>query len=309
MKLYYCDIPNFGDALNVWLWPRLLPGAFDDASESPLFVGIGTLLDKAVLPKKRKKIVFSAGAGYGRRPRHIDDTYTIYCVRGPLTAKSLGLSPEKAITDGAVLCTQFYRPPSDEKRHQVSFVPHWSTLRNWDWPAMCRDIGFHYIDPGCGVEPFLDQVAASELVVAEAMHGAIAADLLRVPWIPLKSYPRTLAFKWRDWCQSLELEYNPCRLPCLYSGKRVSDKMIDMVPGTVTRRALKRAGIERVARGLVETVVRKANRTRSARVAQALRAIPHHHPRYLSDAAVLEDREQRLLQQLDRLRRDTTTRE
>src|SRR5439155_10040399 len=45
----------------------------------------------------------------------------------------------------------------------------------------------------------------------ESLHGAIVADALRVPWVPLRirRNPHTSPFKWEDWCSSMELPYGP----------------------------------------------------------------------------------------------------
>ena len=40
------------------------------------------------------------------------------------------------------------------------------------------------------------------------MHGAIIADTLRIPWIPISTRPSINTFKWLDWCESMELEYS-----------------------------------------------------------------------------------------------------
>ena len=104
MNLYFyrsrSGIRNFGDELNPWLWPRLLGSAID-TDEKVLLVGIGTILDSRI-PERPAKVVFGSGAGYGQ-PLKIDDRYSIYCVRGPITAASLGLDRRLAITDSAQL--------------------------------------------------------------------------------------------------------------------------------------------------------------------------------------------------------------
>ena len=44
------------------------------------------------MPDAPKKLVFGTGFGYGGVPR-LDESWIFYCVRGPRTARALGLDP------------------------------------------------------------------------------------------------------------------------------------------------------------------------------------------------------------------------
>jgi hypothetical protein len=78
-----------------------------------------------------------------------------------------------------------------------------------DLEEVCASAGVNYINPSGGVEYVLAGIQGSEMVIAEAMHGAIVADALGIPWVPVRIYSQILALKWWDWCKSLGLEYNP----------------------------------------------------------------------------------------------------
>ena len=214
MKLFYYRDPegNFGDDLNAWLWPRLIPELLDD-DESALFVGIGSILDRRI-PQEPRKVVFGTGVGYGLLPV-LDERWQICCVRGPLTAKALGLPADVSLTDPAALVRTVWPSPT-AKTHAVSFIPHFRSPRRaeaagFDLAELCASQGINYIDPHGRVEDVLDSLASSELVLAEAMHGAIVADALRVSWVPIQIFDQILNLKWQDWCASLGMQYNPFR--------------------------------------------------------------------------------------------------
>ena len=233
MKLYYFKKSggNFGDDLNNWLWRELFPDAFD-GDDKKVFFGIGTIINDRIYDRAANAdriIIFSSGVGYGKTPLKnlptIGNDWKVYCLRGPLSAKALGLSPEVAITDGAVLIRRLFKPHG-KKTHKFSYMPHvdQANKNGQGWQTICRQAGYGYIDPRWEREQFLNALCQSEVLITEAKHGAIVADALRVPWIPIKTSPSIFEFKWWDWCKSVGLDYAPPVLSGLPPRKRLPVK-------------------------------------------------------------------------------------
>jgi succinoglycan biosynthesis protein ExoV len=234
MLIYYHKDPqgNFGDDLNPWLWNRLLPGVFsgevyhDPTIRQPipkteeLFVGIGTLLNEHV-PSGLVKHVFGSGTGYGAPP-HVDQTWRFHCVRGPLTCKAMGLDSSLSVTDPAVLVRTLPAFQSPRAPTDIAYMPHCASARNADWKGICDEVGIAFIDPQWPVERVLPAILRTRLLVTEALHGAIVADAMRIPWRPIVSQSGVLSFKWLDWCASLNLPYVPAHLPALWSPRKTS---------------------------------------------------------------------------------------
>ncbi|NER81708.1 MAG: polysaccharide pyruvyl transferase family protein [Leptolyngbya sp. SIO1D8] len=223
MQIFYYKrrdrVANFGDELNTWLWQQYLPEAIAQEDDSVL-VGLGTLLNN-LLPQRlgnpEKVFIFSTGAGYEKPLQSIRQNWHIYCVRGPLTAKHFNLPGDLAITDGGILLRRLVSPQPSSASASVAFIPHvhHATFARDVWKSVCQTVGFRYIDPTWPVEQVISAIQNSKLLLAEAMHGAITADALGVPWIPLTTSPRVLSFKWQDWCASIQQPYRPAYLPPL----------------------------------------------------------------------------------------------
>lgn len=212
MKRYVfrADVTNFGDELNDWLIPRVFPNFFDE-DESQLLLAIGSIIFEHE-PRTATKIVLGSGyGGYAPLPE-FNETWKIYSVRGPRTAVACGLEADKVSGDTAILINRYLPELRRPKRHKASFIPHWESVPRGNWAAVCAAAGLHYIDPRLPVPDVLDALAASEVVVAEAMHGAIVADALRVPWIPIMPIHHTHRMKWHDWAEALDLSLSPQRL-------------------------------------------------------------------------------------------------
>ena len=240
MKLYYfkAEHGNFGDDLNPWLWGKLLPGFFDE-DDREIFVGIGTLLNHR-LPQEPVKHVFGSGYGYGQPP-DVRERFVIHAVRGFETARVLGIDRSRVITDAAVLLrtVPFRRATSTEFR--FGFIPHQQSSRYFGWETLCAELGYHYICAEWDVEKVLFELSRCDVVICEAMHGAIAADTLRIPWVPVTCYSYISEFKWRDWLSTLSLPYDPVRITSIYDIER-SFSTADRFRNSL-KRSLKSAGV------------------------------------------------------------------
>ncbi|WAC13227.1 polysaccharide pyruvyl transferase family protein [Dyadobacter pollutisoli] len=212
---------NFGDDLNGWLWPKLFLTENTDENDS-YFLGIGSILNKNIglirnLDSEKKKIVFGSGV----RPSidydelKIDSKWDIRYLRGPLSSYHLG-NQYKYITDAAYAIRHI--PNFDEflnlpKKYEVSLMPYFQSESYFDWKALCHKLGYNYISSHCtddGVEYTLREIAASKLLITEAMHGAILADIFRVPWHRFSfsaghhEGKHVSDFKWNDWLYSIQ---------------------------------------------------------------------------------------------------------
>jgi succinoglycan biosynthesis protein ExoV len=290
MKLMYYRgrQPNFGDELNTYLWPRLFgPGFFDD-DDREMFIGIGSIIGDYYPAAATKAVVGSGYGGYTPLPTALDQSWRFHFVRGPRTAQLLGLGPEAAITDAAVLIRTVPTPPAAAPA-AVSFIPHFESLDRGNWRKACALAGIQLIDPTDPVDSVLAQIRGSGLVITEAMHGAIVADALRVPWTPVVPTVPTHRFKWLDWTESLGISYRPARIfPSSLreawvrlTGRSGDGRRARALGGSVPARVVDRLLVERAATSL----------------ARAARQAPH-----LSDAAVLDRAIARAAEAVERFR-------
>ena len=284
MQLYYYRDPrgNFGDDLNLWLWPQLLPGLLD-SNPDELLLGIGTIINTRA-PAAARKHVLGAGVGYGQVPT-LDATWKVRFLRGPLSCEALGLGREAGLTDPAAMVARFRRRTNPDG--SISFMPHHLSARFLDWSEVCRRSGLQYIDPGGAVETVLDAIAGSRLMITEAMHGAIVADALRIPWIPVRIYPQFLLFKWLDWMGSLGLESEIHSVTPEYDGSQRS------MAGRLKARVLGQLGSPDRAR---------------QRMADHLIQVSRQDP-LLSDESRLEATVDAMAAAVDRFRQDLEDRE
>lgn len=212
---------NFGDDLNAWLWPKIFGESIDN--DKNVLLGIGSILFNEFEPlsklsKEDNKIVFGTGIRPSLKIMEFDKTWDIQFLRGPLSSMSQKNNYEY-IADAAYALRQvddFKVIAGVEKKYEVSVMPYFKSLKYVNWEKICENLGYHYISPLSenGVEFTLKEIAASKVLITEAMHGAIVADILRVPWkrfvftTPFTEGQMVSEFKWMDWLFSINQKYN-----------------------------------------------------------------------------------------------------
>ena len=212
---------NFGDDLNEWIWEAIAPGLIDN-DPSTLLLGIGSILEKWFtegLPPESHKLVLGSGSGITGESPCLDDRWTIFGVRGPLTASFNNLPSDLVLTDPAMLVCDVVEVQAKSNRSGIGFMPHISTVETWDWPALCEQRGIEYISPRWDSRATLERISYLDQLITEAMHGAIVADALRVPWAAVSIAASFKALKWYDWGGSVGLPIKIHRLPELYRNR------------------------------------------------------------------------------------------
>lgn len=193
---------NFGDELNTVLWPLLLPDFFDD-DPGQRFLGIGSVLDGRHTGAGLKLV---AGAGYGgyQRLPTLDAAWDIRWVRGPRTAQTLGLPAGLGLGDPACLLPTTGLVPLT-KPGRIGFMPHFESAAGGAWDEAAAVSGLTLIDPRGDPLAIARAIAACQVLLSEALHGAIVSDALGVPWVAIEPLAAIHRPKWQDWADTLDL--------------------------------------------------------------------------------------------------------
>lgn len=291
---------NVGDELNEWLWPALLG---DIQRPDVALLGVGTLLNRQFctrLADAGKILVMGSGAGYGSAPI-LDRRWSVHAVRGQRTAEALGLPPDRAVADSAYLLASLDWAALHRPRGDVLVVPHHRSLRYLDWARVCERAGVRFLSPLLPAAQFMSAMAGARLVLSEAMHGAILADIARVPWQGFAFGGQFNHDKWLDWSQMFDLQPQIRELPgfydprCFSEGRPLRYHVAKAAKVQLGRLGLGREKWQRITPPSFQ--VGKAEQ----RLARQLQALAQE-PGMLSTQDMLQQRVEQLYQRLDQLR-------
>lgn len=134
-------------------------------------------------------------------------------VRGTHTRDALGLSKATPLGDTAFVLKQFYQPKNDPKTAgKVLWIPHIhssnptaSELEGCPDSLIKSPVIANTI---AGCESFIDAIASSKFVMANAMHAAVIAMVYGVPFCFWDSTKINFPFKWLDVLSPLGLVMN-----------------------------------------------------------------------------------------------------
>ena len=204
--------------------------------------GSGILNIKVKEALKKKRMFFG---------RKLD----IRAVRGPLTREAVmyaGYSCPQIYGDPAILMPLIYNPESREKKYKISVILHYRTsINNAEETTSGRykitipkelinERGIHFIDPKTDdYKSFVDEIVASEYVIASSLHGIILAESYQIPTTFLNWGMDDQPTKFRDWYLSTGRELSSCHsveealnieIPALPSLSKMQRELINSFP-------------------------------------------------------------------------------
>jgi succinoglycan biosynthesis protein ExoV len=208
-------------------------------------------------------------------------------VRGPRTALLLGLPASRGLGDPAMLLPLAGWHKADAGT-AVGIMPHFQSLAHGAWGDAAAAAGIELIDPRSDPASVIAAIGRCQLLLSEAMHGAIVADALRVPWVALRPLAPVHHAKWQDWADALgmQLAFQPLAASSLSEWLHAS-RVATWHHG---RRMLRVAGPS-------------LERCRFVRAAAGALRSAARAPPQLSSAVALERCQSRMLERLDALRR------
>lgn len=182
---WHAGEPNFGDVLSPLILGAHLPGEprWASATFAAKVVGLGSVAHTI----SAGDLVLGTGSIDGA-PQSLPTRTRVLAVRGPRTAKALGLRGEVAFGDPGLLAADGLAPTADVAPipGRIALIAHHShsAALAAELPGIAHDRDrIEILDLHGDPQAVMDGIAAAETVVSSALHGIIAAEALGTPAI------------------------------------------------------------------------------------------------------------------------------
>jgi len=198
VKAYWHQHDNFGDSLTRY-WIERLTGRevqWTPANKADL-IGCGSIVE--AIPEGFTGIILGSGVMYETALRFDLKSADIRALRGPLTAKRIGV--DVPYGDMGLLFSLFksrWVPV-----YEVGTLPHYAVRDR-------QELDHHYIDIMAGVESVVRHVSKCKRIISSSLHGIILADALGIEnkWV-YSDKVIGKGFKFRDYAASLGEDIEP----------------------------------------------------------------------------------------------------
>lgn len=232
IPFFWCNMNNFGDALNPVIFKRLAGIDIKIASlDKAAIIGIGSLMDMCLMDShdksviKKPIIVFSTGIGFEEGgffhnpdillPERLKRNVKCFALRGKLTdarmEKMIGHKTGAVIGDGGLLVHKLIDKTKITPKYDLGIVPHFADKDNPIFKKIIKKIPNAVIlDPMVDVDTFLHNLCECRAVISTAMHPLIACDALRIPnmWVRI-SEKTTSRYKFHDYYSVFDKHKEP----------------------------------------------------------------------------------------------------
>lgn len=216
IKVHYCHIPNFGDAMNPILLERLLGEKCVFASKYRAdIIGMGSILTPLCRPRLDAKIknLFARPSvvwtsGFIKKVKYKETfrkNLRFAALRGQISLARveniIGQKLDIPLGDGGLLFSKLL-DKMPEKKYAVGIVPHMVDIDNPQIKKLTEVLPQSLlIDVRQEPMQVLEQIASCDFIISSAMHGLIAADSLGIPnkWIEVSDKVVGNGYKFRDY--------------------------------------------------------------------------------------------------------------
>lgn len=243
LKLYFCNINNFGDALNKYIFSKCFGVEIEYANPWECdAIGIGSILERELLQVKdlckyfkekynpHKKEVVVLSSGFGREDSQYKEKFRflynmkfkrnlkILSLRGKLTKQSIeritNLDLSKVILGDLGLLSSMLLEKRMPQKYNIGICPHYADKGDPIFQKILQEnANSIMLDTEDNPILFIEKLSQCKTVISTGLHPLICADSLGIPnlWCRI-SEKTTTRHKYKDYYSIYDIAPEPINL-------------------------------------------------------------------------------------------------